>query len=267
MKSYLYIHAISYYDGNNREINIQHAINKLNGFELSSTQTKQDVNLLVIYILYDNLTDDLKHRYEKYKNQENDNLDIIVLFRYNTGGTVQTMDYTYTYLINNQITSKFIGVYEDDAIFKKKFFLDDIYSHLNNGYILTGPLINHIDTIGFKCFYEPYNLRDSIVPWCRMFHIYENDTSNELIHDSLYKWVDGCGYITTITNIGLIKEKLNKLTLAPENQRYTHCEHGINYGEVGFCTRLHIHGFNFIGLSDNIYYEQLEQHTVGNKEI
>jgi hypothetical protein len=265
MKSYLYIHTISYYDGNNREGNIQEVINRLSHFNLSATQTNIDCNLLIVYILYDQLSDVLFNKYNQYKEQQNDNLDIIVLFRYNTGGTVQTMDYTYTYLINNKITSKFIGVYEDDAIFKKQLFLDDVFKYLNDGYIMTGPLFCKEQHITFKCFYEPYDLRTSIVPWCRKFHIYENDKSDVLIHDSLYKWVDGCGYTTTIENIGLMKEKLNKLTLAPENERYSHCEHGINYGEVGFCTRLHINGFKFIGMPADIYYDQLDQQSVGNK--
>lgn len=263
---YFYIHTISYYLGNERDINIEIAAQKLLTYKLSMDQTDSDNNLFIIYVLYDILNDDIISRFDKFKSK-NDNLDIVVLYRYNTGGTVQTMFYTYNYLIQNNITSKFIGVWEDDAIFKNPLFLDTVKSYLLDDYILTGPLFTKSNRYGIKQFDYPYSIRKSVVPWCKHMNVYNDSTSTELIDDKLYKWCDGCGYITTIENLTKIKDKMGKFTLAPENERYTHCEHGINYGEVGFCTRLSLNGFKFIGLPANIYYQQLEQKTIGNKNI
>lgn len=269
--NYFYIHSISYYEGNNRDNNIQFAIDRLKTFKLSILQEEKNLkNLFIVYILTDNNDNVKQEKYSHYESQKNNNLDIKVLYRYNTGGTVQTMYYIYNYLIENKISCDFIGVFEDDAIFKKNYFLDDVDIYLKKDYILTGPLFTKENIYGTKQFEEPFNKRNQFpgsVPFCKKYQIYNNENSDELIDEKLYKWCDGCGYITTIDNLTKIKEKLGKFTLAPETERYTHCEHGINYGEVGFCTRLNINGFDFIGLPASIYYEQLEQNTVGNKNV
>lgn len=265
---YFYIHVISYYIGNNRLNNIDIAIQKLRTTQLHSNQKQTDKNLFIIQALYDELTPEIEEQFNKY-NVSYENLDVQVLFRYNTGGTTQTMYHIYNYLIDNSISSNFIGVYEDDAIFKNTNFLNIVEKYLNQDYILTGPLFTKENRIGTKQFEEPYTSRinKSVVPFCKQYHIYIDNSSNELIDERLYKWVDGCGYITTMDNLTKIKNKMGKFTLAPETEKYTHCSHGINYGEVGFCTRLHVNGFKFIGLPASLHYQQLEQNTVGNKNI
>lgn len=265
---YFYIHVISYYIGNDRSINIDMAIDKLRTTQLHTEQKPTDRNLFIVQALYDELTPEIEAFFAKY-NKTYDNLDVQVLFRYNTGGTTQTMFHIYNYLIDNNINSNFIGVYEDDAIFKNENFLNIVENYLNQDYILTGPLFTQENRTGTKQFEEPFTSRvnKSVVPFCRRYHIYNNDSSDELIDERLYKWVDGCGYITTIQNLSKIKNKMEKFSLAPETEKYTHCSHGINYGEVGFCTRLHVNGFKFIGLPASVHYQQLEQNTVGNKSI
>jgi hypothetical protein len=266
--NFFYTHCISYYHGNNRPNNIISAFNKLNTYKLSKTQVLSDKILFIVYILYDYLNDKINEIYKPYKLLENEKINVLLLFRYNTGGTIQTMNYVYEYLINNNINTNFISIFEDDAIFKNEYILDTVSNYLNEGYILTGPLFTEENRFGVKKFYPPYAFRaNSIVPFCRNYHIYENDNSKELIQDSLYEWVDGCGYFTTFDNLKKIKNKLNKFTLAPQDIRYTHCEHGINFGEVGFCLRLKLNGFKFIGLPASIFYEQLEQNSIGDKTI
>lgn len=266
--NFFYTHCISYYHGNNRPNNIVSAFNKLNTYKLSKKQVLSDKILFIVYILYDDLNYKINEIYKPYKLLENEKITILFLYRYNTGGTIQTMNYVYEYLINNNINSNFISIFEDDAIFKNEYMLDTVSDYLNNGYILTGPLFTKENRFGVKKFKHPYKFRaNSIVPFCRKYHIYENDNSKGLIHDSLYEWVDGCGYFTTFDNLKKIKNKLNKFTLAPQDIRYTHCEHGINFGEVGFCLRLKLNGFKFIGLPASLFYEQLEQNSIGDKTI
>jgi uracil-DNA glycosylase len=80
-------------------------------------------------------------------------------------------------LSKNNISSSFIGVFEDDAIFKKEFFLDEVDSYLKQGYILTGPLFTKENRYGTKQFEEPFNKRLQLpgcVPFCKKNQIYEN---------------------------------------------------------------------------------------------
>jgi hypothetical protein len=262
MKSYYYIHTLSYYFGNNRSVNIYTAIDKLNTSVLS-VETIDKKNLLIIYVIYDILNDDLKNFFDVFQSKQTSKLDIIVLYKYNTGGTIQSMFYTYNYLIDNNITSDYIGIWEDDNIFSDNYILDIVKEKLDQDNILVGPIWSNYD-LEYKTI-PPNYIRQ--VPLCKLYHIYQNDKSEDEIPYQDYKWVDGSGYLTTIDNLKKIKQKLNKFTLAPENERYTHCEHGINYGEVGFCVRLHINGFKFVGIPASKYYKQLEQNTIGDKNV
>ena len=272
-ENYFYIHTISYYLGNNRKQNIFSVIEKLNKYKMSLRQNNSYKNLFIIYILYDTLDNAVKTEFDDFYNYKTDKLDILVLYRYNTGGTVQTMYYTYKYLLQNNITSQYLGFWEDDSIFKHENLLDIVEIYLNKDYILVGSISyetrNDISYLnGTKQFILGNSDRKySVVPWCKKRNIYNENNSNELIDDSLYKWVDGCVYITTIENLKKINNKMNKFTLAPKNERYTHQEHGINYGEVGFCTRLNINGFNFIGLQYDENFCFLDQNTIGDKNI
>lgn len=74
-------------------------------------------------------------------------------------------------------------------------------------------------------------------------------------------------YITNIPNLTKIKQALVDFTLYPINLKHTHLQSGINCGEVGFGTRLHINGFTMFGLPYESYYEHLEEKSVGNKLV
>ena len=103
------------------------------------------------------------------------------------------------------------------------------------------------------------------MPFIKKKYIYiDKSDDEELIDDSLYIWCED-PYITTIDNLRKIESKLKKFTLCPENQKYLHIESGINYGEVGFPTRLALNNFKFYGLPRDEHFIFLDQNTIGNK--
>ena len=269
--NYFYIHTISYYIGNNRNKNIESAFNKLNTSILSNKQKEMDKNLLIVYVIYDELTDALKEKYEKYENLETEKTKILILYKWNTGGTVQTLYYTYKYIINNDISCNFIGVWEDDVIFKNNYFLDVVNEYLKKDYIFVGSLWPGSDPFTSynngvkKCIREGVSRALNRGCWLRKKHIYiDEKLNNDPISDLLYCHCED-PYITTIENLKKIESKLQKFTLCPENIKYTHIETGINYGEVGFPTRLTLHGFKFYGLPLNNHFMFLNQNTIGKK--
>ena len=121
------------------------------------------------------------------------------------------------------------------------------------------------NTKQFNLEYHNRRSKNQLCPWIRNKHIYIDNSNEDLVDDKYIKWTDGALYITTRANLKTIKDKLIKFTLCPETKKYIHIETGINYGEVGFPTRLHINGFKFIGLKHDEYYQYLNQNSIGNK--
>lgn len=269
---YFYTHIISYYEKNNRFDNLYNIFDILNNSILSKNQTGK--NLIIYNIIIDEKKPNriLKEKYNKLLNLKNLKYDILVLYRYNTGGTVQTMYLMYKYIINNNINTKFIGVWEDDFIFKNNYILDKVEEYLKKDYIFVGSYWECEDGFMIDNKYDggikKLKTRSSkrVVPWCRNYHIYENNKNNNLIPNDDYIWCED-PYITTLENLKKIEKKIGKFTLAPLTEKYTHCEHGINYGEVGFPTRLFKNGFKFYGLLKSKYFKFLNQNTIGNKLI
>ena len=275
MKEYLYTHCISYYIGNDRINNLTECLKYLNTIPLCKNQNNNDKILYVIYCIYDELNDNIINQYNNYKNLYTEKVDIEILYRWNSGGTIQTMSKLLDYIIENKIITKYIGIWEDDSIFKNIYLLDKVQEYLDYDNIIVGchvlehrPDIEYIN--GTKIFKREWcNKLQSWrqCPWCKEKHIYVNNNNENLIDDKLIKWIDGALYLTTLDNLLKIKEKLVKFTLAPEDENYKHIEHGINYGEVGFPTRLHLNGFKFIGLSYDEHFKHLNENTIGTKTI
>ena len=286
---YYYIHTISYFVENNRLDNIKYCIDNLNRIKYSKNNNGTENILLVVCCIYNELTENIKNIFDNFEKLKTNLLDIKIIYRWNTGGTIKTMENTLNYVTENNITSNYIGVFEDDSFYNlnNHFIFDTVNSYLNNGIdIVSCQVIEGRQDIiykdGYKYFKKEWCNRrpkNQLAPWIKKKHIYLNNNSDELVDDNIIKWIDGALYITTIDNLKKIKKKLIKLTLAPENKKYTHCEHGCNYGEVGFPTRLSINGFSFFGLqhSDinyyktasmkNDYFQYLNINTVGNKTI
>ena len=264
-KFYNYIHIVSYYEGNNRENNLLKIVEKINNIKLF----KEDYDkkyLIIFYIINNSTISDLT-KYSYLKNKENEKLDIKIIHRFNTGGTTQTLYDSYKYLINNKISCELLGVFEDDAIFNINNILDKVKKYIEEGNVIVGSFWEKDNNpyTGVKRLDIPYNQK-RIVPWCREYHIYNNSISNKLINDTEYIWCED-PYITTLDNLKKIEDKMSLFTLAPRNEIYTHCEHGINYGEVGFCIRLNKAGFKFIGLSKKENFCSLDEISIGNKMI
>ena len=275
MVSYLYTHCISYYIGNNRDDNLNECLKYLNTIPLYKNQNKNDKILYIIYCIYDEFNDDIVNYYNTFKNLSTETVDIEILYRWNTGGTTQTMFKLLEYMLENKIKTKYIGIWEDDSIFKNNYLLDKVEEFLDNDNIIVGCQVyenrQDIEYInGTKVFKSEWCNKLQTwrkCPWCKEKHIYLNNSNENLIDDKLIKWIDGALYLTTLENLLKIKEKIIKFTLAPENDRYSHIEHGINYGEVGFPTRLHLNGFNFIGLPYNDNFKHLNTNSTGYKYI
>ena len=269
-----YTHVISYYYGNNRINNLSTTINYLNNYKLHNNIKKETI-LVIICCIYDNENDlyEIKKEIDHLLNLKNDKISINIIYRWNTGGTIKTMEIAYEYINMNNIDTEYIGIFEDDSFFKKEYILDEVKSNIDNGNIIVGCLVNEDrpdinydnNTKQFKLEYHNRRPKNQVCPWIKYKHIFINNYNEELIDDKYIKWIDGALYITTLSNLKTIKEKLIKLTLCPETDKYTHLEAGINYGEVGFPTRLHINGFKFIGLKHDEYYQYLDQNTIGNK--
>ena len=237
--NYHYVHCISYYEGSNRTNNLLIHIENLKKIE--------EKKLLIINIRND---DNNKNRFD-YLKKNYINLDVIILYSFNTGGTVSCLYDCYKYLELNSITYKFIGCFEDDVIFKDKYFLEPVKKYLNEGNIFVGSLWGR-DKDGVKNYIEEKPKKNRLVPWLKEKNIYpDKEYSNKLIDIKKYIWCED-PYITTYENLKKIECKFNsRFNLAPINEKYSHDEHGINYGEVGFPTRLSLNGFKFIGIDKN----------------
>jgi hypothetical protein len=261
---YSYIHIVSYYEGNNRENNLLKIVDKINNIKLFKDDSNNKY-LIIFYIINNNISDDL-NKYYYLNNLKNNKIDIKIIHRFNTGGTCQTLYDSYKYLINNNINCELLGVFEDDAIFNKNYILDNVKKYIEDGYIFVGSFWEKDD--------KPYNgvkklegnCNNRIVPICREYHIVNNSLSNKLINNNEYIWCED-PYITTLDNLKKIEDKMGLFTLAPKNEIYTHCEHGINYGEVGFCIRLNKNGFKFIGISKKENFCSLDVNSIGNKLV
>ena len=245
---YFYVHVISYWPGNNRYSNIQRHIEFFKYYTLNNKQYTKP-NLLIVNIRSDDMQPIMEIEYIIKLYNKYSQFKIHSLYSYNSGGTVKSLYDIYKYLNNKNIKYDYIACCEDDYCFKNFEFLDYAIEYLNKDYILVGSLwgeqIKEKDGIKNG---ELLAADANILPYLECRHIYINtETPNEPIPLTDYKWCED-PYITTYKNLQLIESKLKKFTLAPENEVYNYLEHGINYGEVGFPSRLAINNFKFIGI-------------------
>ena len=239
--NYNYVHCISYYEGSNRKKNLIRHIKKIKELE--------GKNLCIINIRN---TDNNKDRFNYLVNRFSDKIELKILYSFNSGGTVACLYDCYKFLEKENIKYKFIGCFEDDVIFKNNNFLTAVNNYLEKDYIFVGSLWER-GRDGVKQYYnekyyeEPKETR--IVPWLKEKNIYPDKKDSDILIDiKSYIWCED-PYITTYENLKKIEDKFGGcFTLAPKNELYVYNEHGINYGEVGFPTRLSLNGFKFIGI-------------------
>lgn len=256
---YFYAHCICYWIGSRRLNNINIHIRKLEALS-------KNLNKRVLFVINQRL-DDMNKKVDMSK-YTSDSIDIIITYSKNTGGTVKSLHDCFKHLENEKITYDYIGCWEDDSLFKYDDFIERASELLKQDYIFVGSLWSNAydlkKDLKDKCGIKPIGklAGNRIVPWLKHKHIYHNtpdDTKEKKLDEDLYRWCED-PYITTYDNLKKIEMKLQScFTLAPESERYNHREHGINYGEVGFPTRLHINGFKFIGLSKKFFSNDLQQ--------
>ena len=241
---YYYIHCISFYLGNNRLKNIQHCINNLNKIKYSKNLESNNKILFIINCIYDNLSSYDKEIFEKYKLQKTNILDIEILYRWNSGGTIRSMEESLKYILKNNIKSKYIGIFEDDSFFNKDYIFDEVEHNLKLGYDIIGCHVyekNRKDIThknGYKILNENSKFTSCssskpIIPCLKLKHVYLDNYSDELLDKKYYKWIDGAVYLTTINKLIQIKNKLKKLTLAPY-EKYKHIEQELIMEKLDF---------------------------------
>jgi hypothetical protein len=235
--NYDYIHGICYWEGNKRFFLIEQIVDKLKNTIHSN---KKDLNLLCIISIRSNriITNNEKDKFNLILDKQSDNVSIKIIYNFNWGGTVGALWDIYKYLENAKITSYIIGVWEDDAIFKQKYWFDKVESLLLKGYIYVGSL-HETHNIKNQELYSKVNYKYNP---SQVIVSVPNFKNNEVI------WVED-PYILFFKNLKLIEDKIGCFTLAPKNKLYQYWEDGIVNGEVGFPTRLvNEGGFKIYGI-------------------
>lgn len=255
--NYFYVHGVSYWPGNERESNLIEHINTIKTLPLSRSQGLRK-NLIILIIMMDAINEAPIPTIEHLNKLKNETNDIKILYFFNSGGTVRALSHVHKYLTTNNIETKYVSVWEDDACPHLKYFLDEASLYLSNGYCFVGSLYKperyckFIDATGKelagkKTLDDPHNKRN--VPYVPGF-------KNEEMF-----WCED-PYITTIEKLNLIKETIGEFTTAPPDEPYHYFNHGINQGEVGFPTRLYNKGLDFYGLPKDELIKLLNTRTV-----
>lgn len=191
-------------------------------------------------ILRQHIVDNMKHNLELPD-------DIIITHNYNSGGTIQGLDDTYTYLINNNYSNCYIAYFEEDFYPYNTDFLNDSINKLTDEYIYIGEvtnteIANRVTNNGYKL---SYNRSNAIK---KASHIFNTE---------LEIWTDGGYYFSTLDRLKKIKEVLGPFHCGNKLTKYNHAIDGIDYGEVGFPTRLYHNNFKFMGLTREIYFKHV----------
>jgi len=262
---YHYIHNVCYWHGNDRAQNLLEHAKAIKSLEPSGIK-----NLFIVSHMVDNqdqIGDGLVH---KVLEQRGSNLDVCIWPQYNSGGTVRSMWTVHKELQKHKISSKYFGTWEDDYIFSSNLFLNEVEIYLQRGYLFVGalwtePLITQAGEFGYdgasghsyddmvkkgyKYLPPPGPNPNRHVPWlnCISPSIKEED----------YRWCED-PYVMHFENLNKLESLIGEFTLANPNEKYEHALHGINHGEVGFPTRIHLAGGKFFGLKFNDHYQLLE---------
>ena len=226
---YDYIHGVSYWYGNYRQSNLTEHIRRVN--------LKFDNALVYLVICMDDLSDDVSD-IEKIKREHP---NAMILYRFNTGGTIKSLWCMYKDLQEKCIQSKYISIWEDDQGFDLEY---DWFSKskvlLEQGYIMVGSLWAKVSPTkdkkawGYSKLENVKRIRKQTYPdYIRVPGFKMEDVV----------WFDGNTYIMKYESLKIIEKAIGVFTLAPEKERYTYISHGIQHGELGFPTRLCNNGF------------------------
>ena len=256
---YYYIHNVCYWHGNDRPENLWKHADKVKSIDL--TDKEYDKNLLVISLMCDEDEMMLIKSVNQIMEVQDDILDVVVFPQPNSGGTVKSMWNVYKHLLQKKsIVSEYFGTWEDDFVFAKPTYIDDIKHHFDEGCLFVGSMWHDewfkaspekFRKIGKKTF--PLGRKPD--RWVEYETPRNKETCQTQLHHN-YWWCED-PYVMKYENLEKIESLIGKFTLAPDEERYRHGRHGIFFGEVGFPTRLHHAGGNFFGVDFDEAYEFL----------
>jgi len=255
MERYYYIHSICFWEGAPRTNNLIEHAKKIKTIDLS--EKSEDKNLLIICYSVDSNIDfvDLS-RFDELMKEASPTLDILIVPRKNTGGTLGAMWDIWKNILEDKISSKYFGQWEDDYIFNDQNFLEEVQKFFDQGNVFVGSIwqedlfdMNEVIKNGYKSFFPT----DKLIGIMNSFVDPKWSIEDERLPE--YRWCED-PYIMPFENLKIIENTIGRFTLAPSEESYSHFRHGIFFGEVGFPSRLHLSGLNFTGVrqEDLIYW-------------
>lgn len=179
--------------------------------------------------------------YKRFVNQSDNDDDVNFLHVYNYGGTLSALD-------------MFHEVYKDDLkeIDTLSLMEEDFYaSDYKKVYHRAKELLNEKDVvyIGEGTLEGTNDL--CTVKTAKTFQ--ERYCSVQRLHE-FERWTDGGFYFFTTASFHLVISKLERCHIGDQGVKYDHQLDGIDIGEVGFPTRVHHAGLDFIGLYRPMYF-------------
>lgn len=257
MKEYYYIHNVCYWYGNDRLQNIWKQVEKVKTIRTNPMKK----NLFIVSLMCDDVSQEKS--LDDILEMQDENLDIIVFPQPNSGGTVKSMWNVYKNLLQKEsIVGEYFGTWEDDFIFSSPTYINDIKDYLDD-YLFVGSLWEDMWFLdcpeeftkkGKKNFAKNLGNSPHKFPGCNP--TYEQD--QEQLEN--YYWCED-PYVMKYENLEKIESLIGQFTLAPTEEKYSHCRHGIFFGEVGFPSRLYNAGGNFFGIKFEKSYEFLNSES------
>tara|TARA_Y100000004_G_C8841522_1_gene380721 strand:- start:102 stop:860 length:759 start_codon:yes stop_codon:yes gene_type:complete len=250
-KEYYYIYNISYWTGNNRLNNIYEHISYV-----KSCKEQGKKNLVVISVAEDTEEQEMRSKINSFSKEQDDDTDIKILYRKNTGGTVRAMWELYKLLEKENVTSKYFCTTEDDFICTKP--VESFQPYFDKGMTWIGSYWFE-DSHKDEKEYEKTGIKKmstNYAPFLQCSYPEERLP--------MYRWTED-PYIMPFENLKKIEDAIGIFTLAPEQEHFLHGRHGVFFGEVGFPSRAYMAGLRYRGLRFSEYFKFLNKDSNWNK--
>ena len=158
------------------------------------------------------------------------NHSITLLHDFNANGTIQGLDNTYHFVKEKGWEDSYIMFFEEDFYTINFDILQDSIQLLTSNIIYVG---------------ENTNGKVKI----------ETNRENARVKVAeLEVWTDVGFYFSSFQNFETIEKTIGVFHIGNKTQRYTHAIDGIDFGEVGFPTRLYHAGLRFTSVHRNKYF-------------
>ena len=167
--------------------------------------------------------------------------EIIITHNFNSSGTIGGLDDTFSYLSNHNMNNFYILYFEEDFYAINMEFLKESIIQLQDDITYVGEIT--YDKLSIK---QTTNRGNALL---KTSHSYNSD---------LEVWTDGGYYFTTFERLNVVKNTIGNFHCGDKSTKYNHQIDGIDYGEVGFPTRLFHNNFKFIALPRQLYFRHDE---------